>query len=230
MARVPMQTFAAMLAMYVKKNMEDVPRGAMLVRCISDDTMVAAVTTPLSGHISDRIGRKRMYLTGIATIGVFSFVYFALLNTAIPWVICFAIVVSFIPHDMAYGPQAALIAECFPARLRYSGSSLGFHLASIVAGGHCALSVMARTSRPPGTYWTQRASSAAATAVDIVVANMPNTTARVARCINFPKPFAILRADKHGALAHRNHNHDLARMLPNCRAPALPGEPRPNRD
>jgi hypothetical protein len=41
--------------------------------------------------------------------------------------------------DMAYGPQAALIAECFPPRLRYSGSSLGFHLASIIAGGPAPL-------------------------------------------------------------------------------------------
>ena len=46
-----------------------------------------------------------------------------------------AIVVSFIPHDMMYGPQAALIAECFTARLRYSGASYGFHMASIIAGG-----------------------------------------------------------------------------------------------
>jgi hypothetical protein len=40
---------------------------------------------------------------------------------------------------MAYGPQAALIAECSPPRLRYSGSSLGFHLASIIAGGPAPL-------------------------------------------------------------------------------------------
>jgi hypothetical protein len=61
-----------------------------------------------------------------ATIGVFSFVYFALLNTAIPWLIFVAIVLSFIPHDMAYGPQAALIAECFPARLRYRAPRTAF--------------------------------------------------------------------------------------------------------
>jgi Flp pilus assembly protein protease CpaA len=73
------------------------------------------------------------------TIGVFTCVYFALLNTAIPVVIFVAIILSFIPHDIAYGPQAALIAECFPARLRYSGSSLGFHLASIIAGGPAPL-------------------------------------------------------------------------------------------
>jgi MFS family permease len=102
-------------------------------------TMVSTITTPLAGHISDRIGRKRMYLIGVGAIGVFSFIYFALLNTAIPAVIFVAIILSFIPHDMAYGPQAALIAECFPARLRYSGSSLGFHLASIIAGGPAPL-------------------------------------------------------------------------------------------
>ena len=102
-------------------------------------TALSAITTPLAGHLSDRFGRKRMYIIGISAIGVFVFVYFALLNTAIPVVIFIAIVLSFIPHDLAYGPQAALIAECFPARLRYSGSSLGFHLASIIAGGPAPL-------------------------------------------------------------------------------------------
>src|ERR1700730_5078973 len=102
-------------------------------------TALSAITTPLAGHLSDRFGRKRMYIIGIAAIGVFTFIYFALLNTAIPVVIFVAIILSFIPHDMAYGPQAALIAECFPPRLRYSGSSLGFHLASIIAGGPAPL-------------------------------------------------------------------------------------------
>jgi hypothetical protein len=46
-----------------------------------------------------------------------------------------AIVVSLIPHDIQYGPQAALIAEAFTPRLRYSGASLGYQLASIIAGG-----------------------------------------------------------------------------------------------
>jgi MFS family permease len=111
----------------------------LLLAAVMAATMLSAVTIPLAGHISDRVGRKRMYLIGIAAIGIFSFAYFALLNTAIPAVIFFAIILSFIPHDMAYGPQAALIAECFPPRLRYSGSSLGFHLASIIAGGPAPL-------------------------------------------------------------------------------------------
>jgi MFS family permease len=111
----------------------------LLLAAVMCATALSAVTIPLAGHFSDHFGRKRMYLIGIAAIGVFTFVYFALLNTAIPVVIFVAIILSFIPHDMAYGPQAALIAECFPARLRYSGSSLGFHLASIVAGGPAPL-------------------------------------------------------------------------------------------
>jgi hypothetical protein len=50
-----------------------------------------------------------------------------------------AIVLSLVPHDMMYGPQAALIAESFTPRLRYSGASLGYQLASIIAGGPAPL-------------------------------------------------------------------------------------------
>jgi hypothetical protein len=80
-----------------------------------------------------------MYLIGAATTGAFAFIYFAMMNSMLPALVFLAIVLSFIPHDMMYGPQAALIAECFTPRLRYSGSSLGFHLASIVAGGPAPL-------------------------------------------------------------------------------------------
>ena len=50
-----------------------------------------------------------------------------------------AIVLSLIPHDMQYGPQAALIAESFPTRLRYSGAGIGYQLASVFAGGPAPL-------------------------------------------------------------------------------------------
>ena len=96
---------------------------------------VSFITIPLSGHISDRIGRRKMYLIGAATIGVFGFLYFGMVDTAVPALVFIAIVLSLIPHDMQYGPQAALIAESFTPRLRYSGSSLGYQLASIIAGG-----------------------------------------------------------------------------------------------
>ena len=100
---------------------------------------VSFISIPLFGHISDRIGRRNMYLIGAATVGVFGFVYFAMVDTAIPVLVFIAIVLSLIPHDMQYGPQAALIAEAFTPRLRYSGSSLGYQLASIIAGGPAPL-------------------------------------------------------------------------------------------
>src|SRR6201985_3803507 len=97
------------------------------------------ITIPLSGHISDRIGRARMYMIGAAVTGVFGFLYFGMVDTAVPLLVFVAIVLSLIPHDMQYGPQAALIAEAFTPRLRYSGASLGYQLASVIAGGPAPL-------------------------------------------------------------------------------------------
>jgi MFS family permease len=101
--------------------------------------LVSFVTIPVSGHLSDLIGRKRMYLIGAVGTGIFGFIYFAMLNTMVPAWIFLGIVLSFVPHDMLYGPQAALIAECFTPRLRYSGCSIGYQLASVTAGGPAPL-------------------------------------------------------------------------------------------
>jgi hypothetical protein len=65
--------------------------------------------------------------------------YFLLLDSQIGVLVVLAIVVSLIPHDMQYGPQAALIAESFTTRLRYTGAGLGYQLASVFAGGPAPL-------------------------------------------------------------------------------------------
>ena len=103
--------------------------AVMVAACVS------FITIPLSGHISDLIGRRKMYLIGVVAVGLFGFLYFGMVDTAIPSAVFIAIVLSLIPHDMQYGPQAALIAESFTPRLRYSGASLGYQLASVIAGG-----------------------------------------------------------------------------------------------
>jgi MFS family permease len=107
--------------------------AVMVAACVS------FLTIPLAGHFSDRIGRKKMYLIGVVLMGLFGFVYFWMVDSAIPALVFVAIVLSLIPHDLQYGPQAALIAESFTPRLRYSGASLGYQLASIIAGGPAPL-------------------------------------------------------------------------------------------
>ena len=110
-----------------------------LLTAVLAASMLSFVSIPLFGHLSDRIGRKNMYMIGAVTTGVFGFIYFAMLDTGSEPVIFLAVILSLIPHDMLYGPQAALIAESFTGRLRYSGSSLGYQLASIIAGGPAPL-------------------------------------------------------------------------------------------
>jgi MFS family permease len=97
--------------------------------------LVAVAWVPIAGHLSDRIGRRRMYMIAAIINGLYAFVYFTLLDTRSPTLMFIAIALSFLPVMNMYGPQAALIAESFTPRLRYSGAGLGYQIASIIAGG-----------------------------------------------------------------------------------------------
>jgi MFS family permease len=79
---------------------------------------LAFFVIPFSGYLSDRIGRKRMYMIGAVATGIFGFVYFAMLNSLVPALMFLAVMLSFVPHGLIFGPQAALFAECFTPRLR----------------------------------------------------------------------------------------------------------------
>src|SRR5499433_1864198 len=98
-------------------------------------TVLGFITVPIAGALSDRIGRRRIYLIGCVFVALYTFVYFALLDTKMPGLVFLAVSLSFIPVMTMYGPLAALIAEAFTPRLRYSGASIGYQLASIIAGG-----------------------------------------------------------------------------------------------
>jgi MFS family permease len=115
---------------------------------ISRDLMLNAVmifavieffTIPLSGFVSDRIGRKRTYLIGTVVLFIVGFLFIALVSTKDPPLVVLGIAICAIPHSLMYGPQAALIAEQFTPRMRYSGASIGYQLASIIAGGPAPL-------------------------------------------------------------------------------------------
>jgi len=92
-------------------------------------------TIPFSGYLSDRIGRKQIYIFGGVATGLFAFAYYAMLDTAIPGLILLATLVAYFFHNLMWGSLAALTAECFTPRLRYSGASIGFQFAAVFAGG-----------------------------------------------------------------------------------------------
>jgi MFS family permease len=98
-------------------------------------TVLGFLWVTVAGYLSDVVGRKNMFMLGCVIMGIFGFIYFAMLDTMNPTIIFIAISISLLPVMTLYGPEAALIAESFSPRLRYSGASLGYQLASIIAGG-----------------------------------------------------------------------------------------------
>src|SRR3984957_11153792 len=98
-------------------------------------TALGFITVPIAGLLTDRIGRRKVFISGCVLVAVFTFVYFAMLDTKVPELIFIAMALSFIPIMIMYAAEAALIAEAFTPRLRYSGASIGYQSASIIAGG-----------------------------------------------------------------------------------------------
>jgi MFS family permease len=104
---------------------------------------LSLLTIPLAADLSDRFGRRLITGIGVVLLAVFAFPYFALLNSKVAVLVVLAVILSLIPHDVQYGPQASLIAENFTGRLRYSGASIGYQLASVIAGGPAPLIAVA---------------------------------------------------------------------------------------
>jgi MFS family permease len=97
---------------------------------------IGLISTPFWGAMSDRFGRKPIYLGGALFSLVYSFVFFQMLDTQVTLLVWLAVILAVnIGHDMMYGPQAAYFSELFGTRVRYSGASLGYQLASVLAGG-----------------------------------------------------------------------------------------------
>jgi MFS family permease len=89
---------------------------------------------PQVGRLSDRIGRRPVYIVGAIAAGTWGFFAFPMMNSANYLVIMGAIIIGLVIHAIMYAPQPAIMAEMFPTRMRYSGVSLGYQVTSIVAG------------------------------------------------------------------------------------------------
>jgi MFS family permease len=114
-------------------------KGTMLT-AVAIAAAIGLVTVPLWGALSDRIGRKPPYMAGAVFSTLFAFPFFMLVDTKSTVLIVLAVVLGVnVGHDLMYGPQAAYYAEMFGTRVRYSGASLGYQLASVLSGGFAPL-------------------------------------------------------------------------------------------
>ena len=135
--QAPFYLFTAFVLVYVTEHLK-LSKGFAL-NAVLLAAVLSLFSIPFFGYLSDIIGRRLMYAIGVVVTGLFAFPYFWMLNSKLGVLVLIAIIVSLIPHDMQYGPQAALIAENFTGRMRYSGASVGYQLASIIAGGPAPL-------------------------------------------------------------------------------------------
>ena len=106
---------------------------SLALTAVSIGSAANLLTIPLFGLLSDHWGRRSIYLAGVGLAIIWTFVLFRLLDTAIPSVVIFAVAIGLVIHASLWGTQASFITELFPTRLRYTGSSLSYTFAGILA-------------------------------------------------------------------------------------------------
>jgi MHS family shikimate/dehydroshikimate transporter-like MFS transporter len=112
----------------------DLPESTMLVGILGSSAVNLALI-PLFALLSDRIGRRPVYLAGAIGTVVAAFPVFWLIDTRSTFLIFLGLLVGGVANSAMYGPQAALFAELFSAEVRYSGASLGYQIGAVLGGG-----------------------------------------------------------------------------------------------
>jgi MFS family permease len=145
------------------------PRGAMLSAVL----IANAVSTPvlfLAGRLSDRYGRRLIFMTGVSLAALWAFALFPLIETrSLPW-ITVAILVGLSLNSLCYGPMAAMFTELFSTGIRCSGISLAYQLGAIVGGGLAPIVATALFARYHNNLWVS-VYMAGACGISLICAN-----------------------------------------------------------
>jgi MHS family shikimate/dehydroshikimate transporter-like MFS transporter len=143
--------FSVFVLTYVTQALK-MPRATVL-NAVSVAAAIELIVIPSFGALSDRVGRRPVYLFGAAFAAIFSFPFFWLLDSKQDVLVWLAVILGLnLAHGAMYGPQASFFSELFGTRVRYSGASLGYQLASVLAGGLSPIIATALLAGSGGSY------------------------------------------------------------------------------
>jgi MHS family shikimate/dehydroshikimate transporter-like MFS transporter len=133
-------------------------------------SVASMIGVPLFAALSDRIGRRPVYLAGALLLGLNAFLLFPLVNTGSPGLLLLAFALGMGTHAIMFGPMGALLSELFGTRTRYTGASVGYQVASVIGGGLAPLiagSLLAAAGGAPNAIYISvfMAATCAVTAV-----------------------------------------------------------------
>ncbi len=147
------------------------PRATMLGAVLAG-AVVSIPAIVWSASISDRVGRRGIYMAGAGLLGIWAFALFPMIETRSVFWITLAVCVAQVLNGVMYGPLAAMLSEQFGTRVRYSGVSLGYQLGSILGGGLAPLVATALLAKFGDTFWIAVYIAAACAATLVSVALM----------------------------------------------------------
>jgi MFS family permease len=134
-------------------NVLKLPRP-MILTAVTIAAAIEVFTIPLFGFISDKIGRRPVYMFGAVFSGAWAFPFFWIMGYKDPWLTTLGVSVGLaVGHAAMYGPQASFLSEMFSARVRYSGASLGYQMASIFAGALTPMVSASLLAWYGGVFW-----------------------------------------------------------------------------
>jgi len=143
--------FTVLVMSYATKQLS-LPESTIL-NAVLIASAVQLFVIPIFGLLSDRIGRRPVYLGGAISLAIFALPFFWMIDTRTTAIINLAVVIGLLIHSAMYAPQAAFFSELFGTEVRYSGASIGYQLASPLAGGLAPLIALALLKWSDGQPW-----------------------------------------------------------------------------